>query len=602
MGFVLSDALLRIQNEILEAVAYGAAIKDVGDLLCRRVEVLSPGVTGSILLVDLAGTLRPLAGPSLPTEYSSTLEGLAIGPSQGSCGTAAFRGEPVVVTDIATDPLWEDSKKLALPYGLKACWSSPIKTRDGRVVGTFAFYYKAIRGPSEVEERIVETCTHVCSIAIEHEALQDRNRQLISYDELTGLFNRRYFNELIHQRVATQLPFGLLFADINDLKSVNDTMGHVFGDMLISSVARRISSVDERFFTCRWGGDEFAIIIDGCNSSDSLQDAAHQILCQTDGIVKFGDTSVTHNITIGGARFGVHGLDANILCQNTDLALCHAKETNRGGFVEFDQKLRTSITHRVNTLRKVDRALAEHRVLAHYQPIVELDSNEIIGLEGLARIITRDNRIVPASAFSTAFVDPQISYQITGCVLSHVATDIRGWLDAGIPFKHVGVNITTADFLRGNLEERIVRCLGKAGVSLDHIVLEVNEAVFMDKEGVVVKTVEALRKRGMLVALDDFGTGFASLTHLMTVPVDIIKIDKSFVSRLDDTGSGSIIIEAILQIGRRLHKKVVVEGIETDEQARTLKKLGCNLGQGYLFSRPVPPREIEMLLTAGIGV
>lgn len=592
MGSVVSDTLLQIQNEILEAVAYGTAIKDVGDLLCRRVEALSPGVIGSILLVDLAGTLQPLAGPSLPKEYSSALEGLAIGPSRGSCGTAAFRGEPVVVIDIATDPLWDDTKNLALPYGLKACWSSPIKARDGQVVGTFAFYYKEIRCPSDIEERIVETCTHVCSIAIEHEKVQDRNRQLVSYDELTGLFNRRSFNELLRQRVARQLPFGLLFADINDLKGVNDTMGHVFGDMLISSVARQISLVDERFFTCRWGGDEFAIIVDGCNSSETLQDAAHRILCKAEGTMKFGVTSVTRNITIGGARFGVHGLDAGILCQNTDLALCHAKETNRGGFVEFHQALRTSITHRVNIIRKVDQALAEHRVLAHYQPIVRLDSTEIIGLEALARITTPDNRIVQASEFTEAFLDPQISYQITGRVLAQIATDIRSWLDAGISFQHVGVNITTGDFLRGDLEERIMRCLGEADVSLDRIVLEVNEAVFMDNDGVVVKTVEALRKRGALVALDDFGTGFASLTHLLTFPVDIIKIDKSFVSRLDNNDTGSIIIDAILQVGRGLDKKVVVEGIETVEQARYLKKLGCELGQGYLFSKPVPQREI----------
>lgn len=592
-----SDLLLRLQNEVLEAVAYGEPLERIADLLCRRAEELAPGAICSILTIDKAGLVHPLAGPSLPKPYSAALDGVSIGPMVGSCGTAAFFGEPVVVSDIATDPLWENFKALALPAGLRACWSSPIKARDGRVVGTFAFYHRTPTGASALEQRIVSTCLHLCAIAIEHKEIQDRNHRLAYFDALTGLPNRGRFNELLRLRITEAAPFGLLFVDIDHLKAVNDSLGHVFGDRLIKTLGKRIQASDARITACRLGGDEFAILVDDCDTSEMLSAIAGNVLAGATGIVEYEARTTSPSITIGGALFGLDGTDAETLYQNADFALHHAKETHRGGFVRFAAGLRTSMLDNIKLVQSVDVALAEGRMLPHYQPIVRMDSGEIIGLEALARMRMADGRIVSAGEFQPALADPRIAYRLTDLMLASVASDIRCWLDAGVPMQHVGINVTTGDFQRGDLQSRIVDTFAGAGVPLKHIILEVNEAVYMGSEDRrVVKSIEALRNMGVLVALDDFGTGFASLTHLLSFPVDIIKIDKSFVDRLANDTSSAVIVGSIIEIAAKLGMKVVAEGVETPEQAAALVRLGCELGQGYLYSRPQGAADLTPML------
>ena len=589
--------LLRLQSEVLEAVACGEPLVAVADMLCRRAEALAPGAICSILTVDGAGLLHPLAAPSLPLAYSSAIDGLLCGPKTGSCGTAAFRNEEVVVTDIDTDPLWEDYRVLTQPLGLRACWSSPIRDRDGRVVATFAFYYRTRRGPDELERSIVQTCVHLCAIAIDHEQVRQRNHRLAYFDALTGLPNRGHFNELLARSIRMDEPFGLLLVDIDHLKLVNDTVGHIFGDMLIRTVAERIADCHPSLTACRLGGDEFAVLVADCHGDAALQDAATRMLAAVRGLIQVGDQTIDPHITVGGALFGPDGVDAPSLSQNADFALYHAKETRRGGYVRFVPGLRTSMLERANMVRAVDQAMTERRMVTHYQPIVRLDTAQIVGLEALARMQMPDGRIASAGEFHAALADPRIAWQLTGQMLTQVASDIRHWLDLGIEFQHVGINVTTGDFQRGDLESRIVETFEKARVPLRHIVLEVNESVYVGgNDQMVPRAVSALRQRGLLVALDDFGTGFASLTHLLSFPVDVIKIDRSFVSRLGTDGASDVVVGSIIDIARKLDMRLVAEGIETPEQARILAELGCVMGQGYLYARPCSAEAATHLL------
>lgn len=592
-----SGLLLRLQTDVLEAVACGESLVAIADLLCRRAEALAPEAICSLLSVDTGGHLHPLAAPSLPLAYSSAIEGLAIGPQAGSCGTAAFRNEAVVVTDIGNDPLWDDYRALAEPLGLRACWSSPIRDQHGRVVATFAFYYRTGRGPDAMERAIVETCVRLCAIAIEHEAARERNYRLAYFDGLTGLPNRGHFGELLIRNIGMNEPFGLLLVDIDHLKIINDTMGQVCGDMLICAVAERIAEADAAFTVCRLGGDEFAVLVADCSTDMALAAAARSTLGAVAGLIQVGEQTIDPHITIGGALFGRDGADGATLMQNADFALGHAKDTRRGGYYHFTPGLRTSMLERASMVRSVDLAMSENRIEPHYQPIVRLDTAEIVGLEALARMRMPDGRIATAGEFHAALADPRIAYHLTGQMLVQIAADIRRWLDLGIDFQHVGVNVTTGDFQRGDLESRIVTTFEKAGVPLKHVILEVNEAVYMGgNDQMVPRAVGALRQRGLLVALDDFGTGFASLTHLLSFPVDVIKIDKSFVDRLESDGASDAIVGSIIDIARKLDMKLVAEGIETEQQSRTLTQLGCVLGQGYLYARPASAEDTTRLL------
>src|SRR5690606_14733460 len=326
---------------------------------------------------------------------------------------------------------------------------------------------------------------------------------------------RGRFNELLARAIRQEEPFGLLLVDIDHLKLVNDTVGHVVGDVLIRTVAERIAGSHPCLTACRLGGDEFAVLVQDCDSGEALTAAAIRMLGAVRGLIHAGDQAIDPHVTIGGALFGPDGADEAVLSQNADFALYHAKETRRGGYVRFTPGLRTSMLERANTVRNVDRAMNEGRILVHYQPVVALGAAQIVGLEALARMRMPDGRIAPAGEFHAAFADPRIAWQLTGQMLAQIAADIRHWLDLGIAFQHVGINVTTADFQRGDLEARIVETFGRAGVPLRHIVLEVNESVYVGGgDQMVPLAVSALRRRGLLVALDDFGTGFASLTHL----------------------------------------------------------------------------------------
>jgi diguanylate cyclase (GGDEF)-like protein len=586
-----------LQTEILEAMVTGERFEAIAERLCLRAEELAPGATCTIVGVTGDGRLKAVASPSLPVGYGEAITGLEIGPEVGSCGTAAYLGEPVEVEDIATSPLWASYKDVVLPLGLRACWSFPIKTRDGRVAAAFGFYFREKRGPTAVERSIVNTCVHLCSIAIEHAMAQKRNHALAYYDQLTGLPNRRSFDDMMFDRIVSMDPaFGLLVVDIDNLKIANDTMGHVVGDSLIQEVAARLSEIVPNGAS-RIGGDEFAVLIDGCRSHAELAAAASHIVDAMKTPFECGGYTITPQITMGGVVYEIDGVDPDLLRQNADFAIYHAKSVNRGGYALFKREMRTSIATRMSTIRTVGQALNEARVVPFYQPLITLSDGAIHGFEALARIKMDNGAIVSAGQFAAALSDPSIAFRLTDQMLGHIARDMSGWLKAGFDVRHVGINLSTADFHRGDVEQRLLAAFEPAGVPLDRIVIEVTEGVFMDgADDKVVHVIESLRRKGIIVALDDFGTGFASLTHLIRFPVDTIKIDKSFVDRMLTDHPSQLVVELLVDLSRKLHMHTVAEGIETQAQAGWLKALGCNTGQGYYFGRPVDVEATTKLM------
>jgi len=271
--------LTKLQNTILEMIATGVSLGETVDLLCRTVEEFVPDIVCSVLVLDPQNRLRHLAGPSLPESYAAAIDGVPIGPGVGSCGTAALTGQPVTVTDIANHPYRADFKHLALPLNLAACWSTPI-IGSGKVLGTFAFYYHTPRGPSELEKKIVEACVHLCAIAIERDQRVAERQRLAETDALTQLPNRSRFNDLVAVQGGSDCPWGVLLADVDNLKLVNDTFGHRAGDDLIRNVASRIAAIGGTEMSFRPGGDEFAEIGTGADSQE-LGAVAARILAES---------------------------------------------------------------------------------------------------------------------------------------------------------------------------------------------------------------------------------------------------------------------------------------------------------------------------------
>ena len=578
-------------------IATGETLEATCARLCVEVETLLPDVTCSVLSVDTAGLLHPLAGPSLPVAYSAALDGLASGPLAGSCGTAAYLGTEIIVTDIAADPRWAAYRHLALPHELRACWSSPVVNAQGVTVATFAFYYRACRGPTAFEQDMVRSCVHLCLIAIDrHQRVLDHERRAFT-DALTGLPNRAAFNVAL-QGLDCERPgsWALFVVDLDNLKIVNDTFGHHAGDCLLRVASDRMAAAMRPGRTFRIGGDEFAMVIDTGEALRDLEHLAYGILDTLALPADCGGQVIIPRATIGGAVLSHDEPVVDRVRQNADFALYHAKETGRGGFVRYWPGLGSAMTRRLGAIRDVTAALREDRIDAYYQPIFRLDTREVVGLEALCRMRIGDE-VISAGSFHEATIDVHVATALTARMMALVAADVRTWLDLEIPFQHVGINVSSADLSGGAVERVLTDAFEREGVSLEHVILEVTETVYMgDGDQAVQTAIRGLRDRGIRVALDDFGTGFASLTHLLTVPVDVIKIDKTFVDHLTPDNVSMTIVESLIRIAARMGIRIVAEGVESEEQAALLQAAGCVLGQGYLYSPAVDRHQTTALL------
>src|SRR3569623_105625 len=273
-----SRQLRSLQQLILPSLADEVPIAEIGARLCRRVEEIAPDVVCSLLHIDAAGQVRLLGGPSLPAEYSRALDGVAIGPEVGSCGSAAFHGKPVLAADLDTDPRWQPYKAMPLAAGLRACWSTPVKAKDGRVIATFAFYYREPRAPSNWHRRSVEACVSLGAFAIERKEARAEIARLAYHDILTGLPNRAQLRNLITTAIdacPTGSHIALAFLDVDHFKDVNDTLGHAAGDELLVQLAQRLRGhIGPEDMLGRLGGDEFVILLPRRNAETAERVAA----------------------------------------------------------------------------------------------------------------------------------------------------------------------------------------------------------------------------------------------------------------------------------------------------------------------------------------
>lgn len=581
----------KLQQEILDLLARGCSIEEAGNHICAHAEQLAEGVICSLATIDPNGLIHPLAGPTIARDYSAALDGIAIGAGVGSCGTAAFFGRQVAVTDIFTDPYWLPYRALAdilaKEHGVKACWSSPIIQSDGRVLGAFGFYYTENRGPTDEERMIVTECVALCSLVLEREEVRAENMRLAYFDPLTGLGNRANFIRSLEEKAKSNTaPFGTILIDMDHLGRINDAFGHTIGDAMILEAAAAISLIAGPEATFRVDADEFAVVVDG--DRDGLAAACRHVLCALEQrSLTAGGHTLQLAASCGGAMCDpLPEPDVPTYLQHANLALHQAKRTARGSFVLYSDDLAGAVAERFRMLQAVTTALSEERIEAHYQPIVRLDTKEIVGLEALCRIRTTTGDVISAGLFADALQDASIGHRLTDRMLREVARDLSFWREAQVPIDYVSINVSMADFDQGNLRERLSDAFSEHNVPLESVVVEVTETVYMDeRDRKVAQTIEDMRRDGMPVALDDFGTGYASLTHLLNVPVDIVKIDKTFVDRMS-SGPGEVIIKALLTMAVGLGVRMVAEGVETTDQALRLQRLGCGFAQGYLFGRP----------------
>jgi EAL domain-containing protein (putative c-di-GMP-specific phosphodiesterase class I) len=339
----------------------------------------------------------------------------------------------------------------------------------------------------------------------------------------------------------------------------------------------------------RFGGDEFAVVLDDVAGANDLKAVGAALMRAAEEPVRYGDRAIPVSISVGLA-IGHNGDSAEELLKNADIALYEAKGEGRNRAVMFEGAMRDLVEQRQAVLRDIRRALASGELVLWYQPKVSLADDGHAGFEALLRWCRSDGMVMTPAFFGIAFEDPLLGRVIGEAVIEQAAAQAGAWLRAGLDFDHVAVNVSTAQFLRGDLDARILGALARHGVPARHFMIEVTETVLLARDAPLIATaLERLAAAGVHVALDDFGTGCASLTHLKDFPVDVLKIDRSFVASLGDERESRAIVRGITAIARDLGIAVVAEGIETEEQAQIIARFGVGYGQGFLFARPMSP-------------
>ncbi len=432
-------------------------------------------------------------------------------------------------------------------------------------------------------------------------------RWAATHDALTGLPNRRLFHERLELAIADAKAHyrkvGLLLLDLDQFKQVNDTLGHDVGDMLLRTFSERIASVlRDRDTVARLGGDEFAIILRNIDGSIRLEQLAATIFDRLRAPVLCGGGSALDcRVSVGACLFPDHGQSTGELLKHADLALYSAKSGKHGRMVLFHQELLHELVTRSSMINCGKKAVREDRISPFYQPKIDLRTNEVVGFEALLRWGGRDGAVQLPDTIAAAFDDPDVATAISDRMLDHAIRDMRDWLDRGLDFKSVALNASAAEFRRGGFAEGVLETLEKGGVPPCCLQIEVTETVFLGRGAEnVLSALNLLDSEGVMIALDDFGTGYASLRHLKEFPVQLIKIDKSFVGDMVDSSDDEAIVRAVINLGKSLGIKVVAEGVETPAQAARLVEFGCHFAQGYLFSKAVPFDLVSELLTSAV--
>ena len=429
------------------------------------------------------------------------------------------------------------------------------------------------------------------------------------HDGLTGLPNRGRFHTLLTQALAAAIAdpryhFGVMFFDFDRFKLINDSMGHSAGDEFLIQVSRRIQDhVRPGDMVARLGGDEFAVLVHQVEDEQSathLAERLQQVLKQP---LLIGGVSVTASASIGitFSRLGYNAPEE--MLRDADIAMYRAKAASKARYEVFDANLHTELADRLRLEADLRQALADGTLAVHYQPLFNLASGRLRGFEALARWSHPTRGDISPVTFIPIAEETGLIIELTDMVLSRSCRQLRQWQLRAVSLRELKmqVNISSNDLAHSALAERVERTLRESHLAPHLLTLELTENILMQRVEGAMPTLEALRRIGVGLAIDDFGTGYSSLSYLSSLPIDSLKIDRSFVHGMREGSNNAEIVRAIVSLGASLGKAVVAEGIETQSQFMQLRELGCENGQGYHLSRPLTSAEVELLLDSVIG-
>jgi diguanylate cyclase (GGDEF)-like protein len=436
------------------------------------------------------------------------------------------------------------------------------------------------------------------STLLESEA---RYRALAETDHLTGLPNRHMLRATLPQYLDAaqreRRPLALMYLDIDNFKDINDSHGHVFGDRLLSVFADRLREcVRPGDFVARMGGDEFIVIASGLNDNDDAAQLAARIVAALEEPLRTDSETVHARASVGIGVFPDDGSDADELLKNADIALYKAKAAGRNTYQMYAQHMSDEFVERRHLEQALRQALVTHELFVEYQPLVDLSSETVVSLEALVRWRHPQRGLLPPATFVPIAERCGLEDALGEQVLRQVCQQLHLWQQQQLALLPVAVNVSPRQIDRGRLTNTIACITGEYDVDPALLNIEITESALMRQTSDHVATLEGVRRLGLRVSLDDFGTGYSSLAYLKTLPIDSLKIDRSFVRDMEEDSRDAAIVRAIAEIGRTLEINVIAEGVETQRQANQLRALGCQAAQGFFFYKPMSAADCTELL------
>jgi len=476
-----------------------------------------------------------------------------------------------------------------------------ILTKQGEVR-----WLEHLCGPfHDVQGRVVGVSSVNVDIT-ERKIAAQKAENLALYDPLTNLPNRRYLNNYMNKLIIQsdirhgEESFAVFFIDLNRFKYVNDAYGHSVGDELLKEVARRFKSscVDSnRAMISRFGGDEFVVVTRNSITNESVQDCVSYMNQLLEKPFTIQGHRLSIGVTAGVALFPRDGLTPETLIKNADAAMFKAKA--QGLSMEFfSHEMTEHATEMVDLQSRLRGALKQGLIKPYYQPLIDLKTGKTMGVEVLARWITEDGSISPSPAvFIPVSEETGLIWALSETMINQAGQDIVAWQKQGIQMKY-SINVSARQFADDNFCSQAIAQFESLGVDPKTVQIELTESVLLNNTQRSLEKIQELKSKGFMIALDDFGTGFASLHYLTLFPFDTLKVDRAFVINIIEDERQFAIAKSIINLAHDLDLVVVAEGIETEEQRKVLFELGCDIGQGYLFSRPVAPANLVATMVA----
>lgn len=475
---------------------------------------------------------------------------------------------------------------------------SALRRKDGTVIEVEVTYV-----PTRVKDRVVGVYGIVRDVTVAAN-YQRHIAYLASHDELTGLPNRALLGDRLRHAIEQRepQPFAVLFMDLNRFKMVNDSLGHDRGDHLLKMTAERLrAAVREGDTVARLGGDEFVVVLEHIESIDSVAKIADTLLKTVAQPFHLDGHELVVSTSIGCSVFPRDGTDPATLLKHADLAMYKAKELQAGSFRFFDPAMNVTMLERLLTESGIKRAIERNELELHYQPRINALTDTIIGMEALVRWRHPERGLMAPQEFIPMAEELGIIGTVGEWVLHTACRQNRAWQDVGIlPFR-ISVNISAYQISEPGFAELLLRILEETGLDGSFLELEITETSFMKNIDASVANLHALKKIGVSISIDDFGTGYSSLAYLKKLPIDTLKIDKSFIEDLLDDADDATIVSATIALAHNMNLQVVAEGVTTAAQSRFLLERNCTAMQGYLFSHPVTAEEMTPILQGNHG-